>query len=99
MKSGTTYLNRLLAAHPAIFMSSPKEPCRFVDPEVLRREWSWPWEQGYCRNEELYLSLFSTAGEATILVDEPVRREPLIGSAKKSRDGRLRNRNQNQDHF
>jgi hypothetical protein len=67
MKSGTTYLSGLLAAHPAIFMSSPKEPCRFVDPIVLRKEWAWPWEQGYCRSEERYLNLFSAAGDATIL--------------------------------
>ncbi len=67
MKSGTTYLSGLLAAHPAIFMSSSKEPCRFVDPKVLCKEWPWPWEQGYCRSEERYLSLFSAAGDATIL--------------------------------
>lgn len=67
MKSGTTYLHGLLAAHPAIFMSSPKEPCRFVDPKVLRKKWPWPWEQGYCRSEERYLDLFSAAGDAAIL--------------------------------
>jgi hypothetical protein len=69
MKSGTTYLSRLLAAHPAIFVSSPKEPCRFVDPKVLCEEWAWPYEQGYCRSEERYLSLFSAAGDATILCE------------------------------
>ena len=67
MKSGTTYLRGLLAAHPAIFMSSPKEPCRFVDPNVLRKEWPWPWEQGYCCSEERYLDLFSASGDTAIL--------------------------------
>ena len=39
MKSGTSYLSELLGAHPAIFMSSEKEPTYFVDPKVLRRGW------------------------------------------------------------
>lgn len=67
MKSGTTYLSGLLGAHPEIFMSAAKEPCRFVDPNVLRTEWIWAWEQGYCRSEERYLDLFGAAGDATIL--------------------------------
>jgi hypothetical protein len=67
MKSGTTYLSGLLGRHPAIYMSSPKEPCRFVDPKVLRKEWAWAYEQGNCRSEDRYLSLFSAAGGATIL--------------------------------
>jgi hypothetical protein len=45
MKSGTTYLCDLLAAHPEIFMSSPKEPCHFVDPKVLLRAWPGQWDQ------------------------------------------------------
>jgi Sulfotransferase family len=67
MKSGTTYLKDLLAAHPAIFMSSPKEPCHFADPEALRKVWPHAWELGYWRSEERYLSLFATAGEATVI--------------------------------
>jgi hypothetical protein len=69
MKSGTTYLSRLLAAHPSIFMSTPKEPCRFVDPKVLYKEWPWPYEQGYCRSEDRYLSLFNAVGDATVLCE------------------------------
>lgn len=69
MKSGTTYLSGLLAAHPSVFMSSPKEPCRFVDPKVLRREWPWPWEQGYCRSEERYLALFGAAASASVIAE------------------------------
>jgi hypothetical protein len=69
MKSGTTYLSQLLAAHPAIFMSSPKEPTRFVDPRVLRREWPYMWRQGYCTNEQSYLELFAGAGSAPIIAE------------------------------
>ena len=67
MKSGTTYLSQLLASHPAIFMSSPKEPTCFVDAEVLRRVWPYMWRQGYCTNQQAYLDLFAAAGQATIL--------------------------------
>jgi hypothetical protein len=69
MKSGTTYLSGLLAAHPSVFMSSPKEPCRFVDPKVLRRQWPWPWEQGFCRSEARYLALFAAAGDARVIAE------------------------------
>jgi hypothetical protein len=67
MKSGTTYLNDLLAAHPAIFMSSPKEPCYFADPRMLRRVWPRAWEQGYWRSAERYLGLFAAAGHAAVV--------------------------------
>jgi hypothetical protein len=67
MKSGTTYLTDLLAAHPAIFMSSPKEPCYFADPGALRRVWPNAWEQGYWRSPERYLSLFAAAGPAAVI--------------------------------
>jgi hypothetical protein len=69
MKSGTTYLSQLLAAHPAIFMSSPKEPCHFVDPKILRRAWPWMWRQGYWRSEARYLSLFSAANGAPVITE------------------------------
>lgn len=69
MKSGTTWLSQLLAAHPAVFISSPKEPTHFVDPQVLRRVWPYMWRQGYCSSEQRYLDLFATAGNATILAE------------------------------
>jgi len=67
MKSGTSYLQQLLAAHPAVFMCTPKEPCHFVDPHVLRRIWYRAWELGYWRSGERYLSLFAGAGDAAII--------------------------------
>jgi Sulfotransferase family len=67
MKSGTTYLSELLGAHPQIFMSSPKEPCYFVDPKVLLKVWPGQWDQGYWRSPERYLSLFAAAGEAAVI--------------------------------
>jgi len=60
MKSGSTTLHELLAAHPDICMSEPKEPCFFVDPEVLRKVWPEMWRKGYWRSEAAYLALFST---------------------------------------
>ena len=66
MKSGTTYLHRLLASHPSIFMSEPKEPCAFVAPDQLRSLWPWAWEQGYWRDRERYLELFRSAGSAKL---------------------------------
>jgi hypothetical protein len=67
MKSGTSSLYTHLAAHPAVFLSRPKEPCYFVDPEVLHRYWPEMWERGYWRSEAAYLSLFAQAGEATVI--------------------------------
>jgi Sulfotransferase family len=67
MKSGTTYLTELLRAHPAVFMCSPKEPCHFVDPEVLRRTWPAMWERGYWRSQDHYLSLFKGAESAAVI--------------------------------
>ena len=69
MKSGTTYLSGLLRAHPEIFMSSPKEPCYFVDSRVLHGAWPAMWEQGYWRSEDRYLSLFATAGKAKVIAE------------------------------
>jgi hypothetical protein len=69
MKSGTTYLSELLGGHPEVFMSSPKEPCHFVDQKVLRRVWRDMWEQGYWRSEDRYLSLFAMAGEAKVIAE------------------------------
>ncbi len=69
MKSGTTYLSELLGAHPAIFMSTPKEPCHFVDGKVLRRVWPHMWRRGYWRDTEAYLSLFAKAGTASVIAE------------------------------
>lgn len=69
MKSGTTYLSVLLGTHPDIFMSSPREPCHFVDPRVLRRVWPLMWERGYWRSADRYLSLFAEAGDAKIIAE------------------------------
>jgi hypothetical protein len=65
MKSGTSYLSELLGAHPAIFMSRPKEPSYFVDQKILRRV--WPRKQPYLESAENYLSLFAGAGDAAVI--------------------------------
>jgi hypothetical protein len=69
MKSGTTYLSDLLGAHPAVFMSHPKEPCHFVDGEVLRRVWPYMWKRGYWRSADRYLSLFAAAGDKPVIAE------------------------------
>jgi len=69
MKSGTAYLSELLGRHPAVFMSSPREPCYFVDQRVLRRVWPYMWAQGYWKSIDRYLSLFAGAGDAAVVVD------------------------------
>jgi Sulfotransferase family len=66
MKSGTTYLNKLLGSHPAIFMCSPEEPSYFVEPAQLRKLWPEAWDLGYWRSEEHYLRLFRAAKDATV---------------------------------
>ena len=67
MKSGTTYLSKLLGAHPSIFMCRPEEPSYFVDPRQLEKLWPYMWDQGFWRSQEHYLRLFELAGDATIL--------------------------------
>jgi Sulfotransferase family len=67
MKSGTTYLHRLLGSHPSIFMSQPDEPSYFVEPDQLRKVWPQMWQRGYWRSEQRYLDLFADAGDATLL--------------------------------
>jgi hypothetical protein len=67
MKAGTTYLRKLLNAHPSIFMCDPDEPCYFVDPRRLRAMWPDMWERGFWRSEAHYLQLFDRAGDAAIL--------------------------------
>ena len=58
MKSGTTYLRKLLAAHPAIFMCEPDEPSYFVEPRELRKLWPDMWRQRIWQSEKRYLALF-----------------------------------------
>jgi sulfotransferase family protein len=67
MKSGTSYLGKLLASHPAIFMSQPDEPSYFVEPRQLKAIWPEMWERGFWRDEERYLRLFQSAGRATFI--------------------------------
>ena len=58
MKSGTSSLHAYLGAHPAVFMSDPKEPSHFVGREHRR--------EAACRSEEEYLSLTHSAAECNI---------------------------------
>ena len=58
MKSGTTTLHELLAGHPEIAMSEPKEPCHFISGEALQRLWPEMWAKGYWKNEQTYLDIF-----------------------------------------
>jgi hypothetical protein len=69
MKSGTTYLRKLLNLHPAVFMCDPDEPSYFVDPAELRSIWPEAWQSGLWRDENNYLRLFDRAGEAAFLGD------------------------------
>lgn len=69
MKSGTTSLSALLGDHPAIFMSAPKEPSRFVDGSVLRKVWPYMWKRGFWQSADRYLSLFAAAGEAPVIAE------------------------------
>ena len=72
MKSGTTLLWKLLGSHPSIYMSTPKEPCYFVEPTQLRNLHPFFWSQGYWQSQERYLQLFQSnnnelfAGEASV---------------------------------
>ena len=67
MKSGTSYLRKLLNAHPDIYMCEPDEPSYFVDPRHLKTVYPEMWERGLWRSEERYLDLFLPAGDAPIL--------------------------------
>jgi hypothetical protein len=64
MKAGSTYFSQLLGSHPQVFISTPKEPCHFCDPEPLRALWPHGWELGFWRSVDAYLALFSGAGPA-----------------------------------
>jgi hypothetical protein len=80
MKAGTSYLSGLLGEHPAVFMSTEKEPCHFVDEQVLRRVWFSQWTKGYWRSEAHYLRLFAEAGDASIVMEAstPYTQAPLF---------------------
>lgn len=69
MKSATTYLSELIRQHPAVFMSSPKEPCHFVDQQPLRNAWPYMWGQGYWRSVDRYLELFADAGDSPVIAE------------------------------
>lgn len=64
MKSGSTTLHELLAEHPQICMSEPKEPCYFVEPDLLKDMWPEMWRMGFWRSEAVYLDLFKAKPEA-----------------------------------
>jgi sulfotransferase family protein len=72
MKSGTTYLQKILADHPSIFMCGPKEPCHFVEGAQLKTLWPWAWKRGYWKNEQTYLELFQHSGAAPIIGEASV---------------------------
>jgi hypothetical protein len=55
MKSGTTSLHSYLAAHPQVFMSTPKEPRFFTKENVSSDYLEW------------YLQLFAPANEAIVV--------------------------------
>lgn len=69
MKSGTTYFSQLLAAHPSIFVSDPKEPCFFCDPQILHEAYPEAWQRGFWRSLDIYLSLFANAGDAQVIAE------------------------------
>ncbi|OYY94850.1 MAG: hypothetical protein B7Y41_04640 [Hydrogenophilales bacterium 28-61-23] len=64
MKSGSTTLHELLAEHPEICMSEPKEPCYFIDPDLLKSMWPEMWRMGFWRSEAIYLDLFKGKPDA-----------------------------------
>ncbi len=96
MKSGTNYLRKLLGLHPSIFMTEVNEPSYFVDPQELRAIWPDRWAQGYWQDEQKYLELFTSSGEATVLGEASTNytKSPLVtGVASRlhtfNRDARL----------
>lgn len=63
MRSGTTAFHEALGRHPAIFMSSFKEPAFLADPRELARDSRIVAAAGYAGDRSRYLSLFAGAGE------------------------------------
>lgn len=64
MKSGTTTLHELLAEHPEVSMSEPKEPCYFVCSDQLKTLWPEMWRMGFWKDEASYLALFKDKPQA-----------------------------------
>ena len=64
MKSGSTTLHELLAEHPQICMSEPKEPCYLVEPDLLKDMWPEMWRMGFWKSEAAYLALFNAKPNA-----------------------------------
>ena len=64
MKSGSTTLHELLAEHPQICMSEPKEPCYLVEPDLLKDMWPEMWRMDFWKSEEAYLALFNAKPDA-----------------------------------
>ena len=88
MKSGTTYLTKLLESHPSIFMCRPEEPSYFVDPKLLRKLYPDIWFEGYWKSQENYLALFKMAGNAAILGESSTnysKRPQVLGVPEKIR--------------
>lgn len=67
MKSGTSFLSRLLGQHPSIFIPRLEEPSYFMPSDQLRRLWPYMWDKGIWRSEDAYLRLFLPGGDAPIL--------------------------------
>ena len=63
MKSGTTYLTKLLGEHPSIFMVTLSEPSYFVPQEYLRKYWLDQWKERLWEDESRYLELFAGTGD------------------------------------
>ncbi len=72
MKSGTSYLRKLLNAHPDIYMCEPDEPSYFVEARHLKTLYPEMWERGLWRSEDRYLDLFRPGGDASILGEASV---------------------------
>lgn len=85
MKSGTSYLRRLLGSHPSIFMCDPDEPSYFVDPKQLRVIWPDMWHLGFWRSEANYLKLFEQAVAAKIVGEASTNytKTPLLSGVAK----------------
>ncbi len=67
MKSGTSYLNRLLQEHPAIFMSPRKEPHYFGNAKLRLTDRKIAAPYGTEARRQAYLSLFEGARDETFL--------------------------------
>src|SRR6266446_4546709 len=80
MKSGTTYLAKILESHPLIFICRPEEPSYFVEPGQLRKLYPETWDLGYWKSEDRYLRLFEAAETATIIGEASTNytKQPIV---------------------